>query len=299
MKTSISRRHMLGGLALASFGVGRLAHGAVDAVRAPATVYFDSPGSVMTALVKMRGHLEGKPTFIWLRGVQYTLIDGEAVPMCGYLGGAITRYRRLGDDTFEFVMYEISYYTDLETGKQLETVRMPVTGREVAVPLYRTGPGQHVIMMENEEELYWSKELTTSAEVARQLAPDARIHYRFNVRQPDVFRDSAWIRNDSFTRMIPDDPDQPGLFYKEAITYQASLAQLADPDAPQVDTSMSFAIATAWRPWMQMQGINGHTMTDGVGGKVFDIHDMPDDFVALTAQLHPDVLENPVALLGD
>ena len=218
--------------------------------------------------------------------------------MCGYLGGAITRYRRLGDDMFEFVMYEISHYTDLETGKQLETISMPVTGREVAVPLYRTGPGRHVIMMENEEELYWSKELTTSAEVARQLAPDARIHYRFNVRQPDVFRDSVWIRNDSFTRMIPDDPAQPSMFYKEAITYQASLAQLADPGAPQVDTSMSFAIATAWRPWMQMHGINGHTVTDGIGGKVFDIRDIPDNFVALTAQLNPDVLEDPVALLG-
>lgn len=294
----MSRRRLLGGLALASFGIGRVAAGTPPAA-GPAPVRLDSEADVLTALIRMRGRLDEKPCFIWLRGIQYALIDGIATPMCGYLGGGITRYRRLAEDMFEFRLYEISYYTDLDSGEQLKTIRMPVTGREVAVPLYRTGPGRHVLMMENQEELDWSKELTTSAEVARQLAPDAKIHYQLNVRRPDVFGDSVWIRNDSFTRMVPHDAAQPSLFYKEAITYQARAVDLADPAAVQVDTAISFAIATRWRPWMQMQGINGHTMTDGIGGKVFDIQDMPDDFVALTARHHPDVLEKSAALLGD
>jgi hypothetical protein len=48
---------------------------------------------------------------------------------------------------------------------------------------------------------------------------------------------------------------------------------------------------------MQMAGIDGHTVTDGVGGKVLDISDMPDDFVRFTKRHHPDVLDDPAALL--
>ena len=150
------------------------------------------------------------------------------------------------------------------------------------MPLYRTGPGRHVVMLTNQEEMDWSKEKTTSEALARQLAPDAKIFYRFDLRPAFGFGDQVWIRSDSFTRLVPRDVTQPGLFYKEAITYQARRTDLEDPEAVQVDSLLSFAIATAWRPWMQMGGIDGHTLTDGIGGKVMDIQDMPDDFVRFT-----------------
>lgn len=293
----LSRRQALGGLALASFGLGRVAaQPAPAAAPGASSVDLESPAGLLTSLVRMRGSLDERLCYIWLRGLRYTLIDGEAKPLCGYLGGSITRYRRLADDMFEFLLYEISYYTDIRSGEVLEKLRMPRTGREVSVPLYRTGPGRHVIKMANEEELDWSRKRTTSDELARQIAPDAKIFYSFNARPAQTFHGSAWLRCDSFTRLKPLDPKAAGMFYKEAITYQGSLADLARP-GPQVDTNISFAIATAWRPWMEMTGVDGHTMTDGVGGKVLDILDMPEDFVRFTRQHHPDVLENPARLL--
>jgi hypothetical protein len=292
----LSRRHLLGGLALSSFGLGSVAAGGAQQPAGPGRVDLESPDGLLTALVRMRGRLDEQLSFIWMRGLRYTLIDGEAVPLCGYLGGGITRYRRLGDAMFEFLLYEISYYTDLASGDVLKRVRMPRTGREVDVPLYRTGPGRHVIMLANNEELDWSRERTTSAELARQIAPDAKVYYGFNVRPATRFNGRVWIRNDSFTRLVPNDPKQAGLFYKEAITYQVGEAELAAPGV-SVDASISYALATAWRPWMQMDGINGLTLDDGIGGKVADIRAMPEDFVRLTARHHPDVLDNPAALL--
>ena len=295
---ALSRRLLLRGLALSSFGMATWPSDAAARAADPAGVDLQSPAGLLTSLVRMRGSLDESLVYIWLRGLRYTLVDGEARPLCGYLGGSITRYRRLGDDMFEFVLYEVSYYTDLDFGNVLETLRMPYTGREVAVPLYRTGPGRHVIMMANEEELEWNREKTTSEELARQIAPDAKVYYQFNVRPAVTFNDRVWIRNDSFTRLVPKDSKQASMFYKEAITYQAQLADLARPDAVQVDTNISFAIATAWRPWMQMTGVDGHTVTDGIGGKVLDIRDMPEDFVRFTAEYHPDVLDDPAALLN-
>ena len=292
----LSRRDALKGLSLASVAFAAPLTAPSAATRA-APAGFATPAELLTNLVKMRGSLDERLVFIWLKGLRYTLVDGEALPLCGYLGGSITRYRQLAEDMFEFLLYEVSYYTDLESGEVLETLRMPYTDREVAVPLYRTGPGRHVIMMANEEELDWSRERTTSEELAKQIAPDAKVFYRLNVRPAFSFGNKVWIRNDTFTRLVPNDPSQPGMFYKEAITYQGERAELERPGAAQVDTSIAFAIATAWRPWMQMAGMAGHTVTDGVGGKVLDILDMPQDFVRFTEQHHPDVLENPAALL--
>jgi hypothetical protein len=292
----VSRRRLLQGLALSSFGLAGVS-GARRAGAADPAVDLESPAGLLTSLVRMRGSLDERLVYIWLRGLRYTLVDGEALPLCGYLGGSITRYRRLADDMFEFVLYEVSYYTDIDTGEVLETLRMPYTGADVAVPLYRTGPGRHVIMMANEEALEWNREKTTSDELARQIAPDAKINYRFRVRPAVSFEGSTWIRNDSFTRLTPTDPKEAPMFYKEAITYQARLADLAKPDAAQVHTDISFAIATAWRPWMQMAGVNGHTVTDGIGGKVLDMADMPADFLRFTEQHHADVLDDPAALL--
>lgn len=288
-----SRRRMLQGLTLASFGLATV--GGAGADEAP--VALQSPAELLTALVKMRGSLDERLAFIWLRGLRYTLVGGEARPLCGFLSGAITRYRQLDIDTFEFLLYEVSYYTDIETGELLKELRMPYTDRDVEVPLYRTGPGRHVIMMANNEELDWSSERTTSEELAQQIAPDAKVYYKFNVRPAVIFGDDVWIRSDSFTRLVPHDKKQASMFYKEAITYQAKQADLKRPATPAVDSSLAFAIATAWRPWMQMTGVDGHTMTDGIGGKVLDMQAMPDDFLRFTAENHPDVLANPAGLL--
>ena len=295
MKT---RRQVLKGLALTSFGLAGYRPGQATGSTAADILDLGTPARLMRALVRMRGSLDERIAFIWLRGIRYTLVDGEALPLCAYLGGSITRYRRLADDMYEFLIYEISYYTDIESGEILNTLRMPYTDREVAVPLYRSGPGRHVIMMANDEELEWSRESTTSEELAKQIAPDAKIFYSFRVRPSLAFGSNVWIRSDSFTRVAPYDPSEKVMFYKESITYQARESDLAEPDAPQVDATISFAIATAWRPWMEMGDIDGHTVADGFGGKVFDIGDMPEDFVRFTAAHHPDVMDDPDALLN-
>jgi hypothetical protein len=293
-----SRRQFLKGAAFTSVGLAMMPSISTGASLGEAQLDLSKPADLLATSVKMRGTLDERLAFIWLRGLRYTLIDGEAVALCGYLGGSITRYRQLAEDTFEFLLYEISYYTDIQTGQILKTLRMPHTGKEVDVPLYRTGPGRHVLMVSNAEEMDWSEERTTSKELAQQLAPDGKIFYTFNLR-PDVQSSgNTWIRSDSFTRLVPHDPKQAKMFYKEAITYQARTHDLLKPDVAQVDSTISFAIATAFRPWMEMAGVNGHTVTDGVGGKVLDMQQMPDDFIRFTAEHHPDVLENPAALLN-
>ncbi len=46
-----------------------------------------------------------------------------------------------------------------------------------------------------------------------------------------------------------------------------------------------------------MGDLPGHTASNGFGGRVEAIADLPEDFLRYTAQRHPDVLEDPSSLL--
>ena len=258
------------------------------------------PDALLRTQVRLRGSLDDRLVYVWLRGKRFALSNGEIKPICGYLGLAITRYRPLDDGSYEFKLYEVSFYTDLETGQPLKRLTMPFTGTTVDVPLYRTGPGTHVVKLENREQLRFDSGKTgRDDDLAAKIAPNASIDYDMKIHPAFSDGEEIWIRVDSFTRMSPDDPAVSGLVYKEAITYRGLRGDIEDTDDPAPPCTMSFAIATSWRPWMSMGDLPGHTITDGIGAKALKLSELPDDVLEFTERYHPDVLDDPAALLTD
>lgn len=46
-----------------------------------------------------------------------------------------------------------------------------------------------------------------------------------------------------------------------------------------------------------MGDIPGHTASNGFGARARSVADLPDDFLRYTRELHPDVVEDPEAVL--
>ena len=296
----VSRRSVLkfSGAAAALVSVAQYAPILVPTSPAKAAADLAEPDQLLRTLVRMRGSLDEQLAYVWLKGKRFAISNNQIKPMCGYSGLGITRYRPLDDGSYEFKLYELSYYTELETGQQLERLAMPFTENTVEVPLYRTGPGTHILLIENSETLRWDSTKTGgSDDSAAQLAPDASIYYDIQIQPAITAGNNVFIRSDSMTRMVPDDPDEKGLLYKEAITYRGNMRDIDESDTASVPSTMTFAIATSWRPWMQMGALPGHTTTDGFGGKSLSVDGLPSDILQLTEQHHPDVLENPEKLL--
>jgi hypothetical protein len=106
-----------------------------------------------------------------------------------------------------------------------------------------------------------------------------------------------FLRHEDYGRRYPENSDRPSMFYRESTIWSAPLAQVIDPGRKQVDSEMSYSAMTSWRPWMKMGDTPGHTASNGFGRRARTITDLPEDYRAFLRGVHPDVLEDPEALL--
>ncbi len=70
-----------------------------------------------------------------------------------------------------------------------------------------------------------------------------------------------------------------------------------NPDLPTTPSQLSYTGVSSWRPWMQMGDHPGHTTAHGIGGKVFDVEDLPEDYRAISERFYPEAIGDPGAIL--
>ena len=280
---------LLAGAALIGPGMLPLraaADGELDLTREP---------DLLRALVKMRGNLDSELVIGWLRAKRFSISQGRIEPLCGLIAAAFSRFRRVSDDLYEAVVLEVTHYTDFETWELLDTLRMPFTGREVEVPAFRFGPTRtrFAVSLDESEEFEPQEGTTQGA-----FSPAASVRMTKSIH-PEYVRDGTLLlRHEEHGRVRPTDSDIPNMFYKESTIWSAPLKEVLDPNVKQVDSLVNYSAMTSWRPWMYMGDVPGHTSSNGHGARARSIEDLPDDFLAYTRRLHPDVLADPEAALG-
>lgn len=247
----------------------------------------------LEALVKMRGSTDGRTGFAWIKGTRFAEVGGKLEPMCGLLNCTISRYRRISDDAYDLRLYELSFYTDPQSGTYRPTISMPFTGTSVEVPLYRTGPGQHIVKTSNREEMTWGAANTTSQEAADKLAPRGRILYDVVLSEPTLQGNHLWLTTTATTLLEPADPNERPWSYKELITNSASIDEIRDPARSWVDSTSSYTLVMDWRPWMMMDDLVGRTVDHAIGGRVWQLADLPLDIQQHLHQHHPDIVADP------
>ena len=232
-----------------------------------------------------------------MSGTRYARVGQEVRPICGVLNCTLSRYSKISEDAYDLRLYEMSFYTNLATGKYQPILEMPFTGKKVEVPLYRTGPGQHIVKTSNREEMSWSRKNTTSEEAAKQLAPDGKIYYSVDLSQPTIAGNDVWLTTEATTRLEPHAAAEKPWNYKELITNHGRLDELADPRIHSVDSVTSYTLVMDWRPWMQMDGVEGQTIDHAVGGRVWRLEDLPQELIWHLQEHHPDVANDPASWL--
>jgi hypothetical protein len=204
------------------------------------------------------------------------------------------KYREVSDKLFEVTILEITHYTDFNTGALLDTLVMPFSNREVEVPAYRSGPAKsRFAVFLDEKEDYAPTQNTTEDE----FAPAGTVLMTKSIDPGYVSRGQLFLRHDEHGRVYPSDSELPSLFYKESTIWSAPVDEVLDPGTTNVDTTVSYSAMTSWRPWMEMGEIPGHTASNGFGRKAATLADLPEDFLRYTKKVHPDVLEDPEAIL--
>ena len=264
-------------------GFGALALGTTARPASPRPALdLDNRRDRLTALVKLRGATDTRLVIGYVVGARYAVPEHRIIPMMGFLAATFSQYRRLDADTFEARALEIGYFTDLATGKVLETWKNPVTGTTVDVPHTRMGPSRIIVTADG---------LT----VPRPSGEATGLELKHVFLPPVVVADNVWVTE----QINVDSPPGPRPFvYNELTTYCARKSELDDPARSSMPTQVQYQSLITYRPWMAFDDTPGHTIARGSGAHVASIDELPPYYLELTKRRHPDVLKDPLALLA-
>ena len=278
------RREILKGMA--GLGAATLLGGGSQTASARATtaVRFDDPAWNRDALARLQGNLNfGEVKFGWYSGAVLGVRTGEAVrPLMGFEGFSATRLVDNEDGSYEKLLREVLYYTDLATGEVLDSLVNPYTEEEVPVVHVANDPFNFVIekyypkspsygglraVEEERKPMLLPWKVTKEDTVA--LATDIHMYY------PSALQPAEWPRESSgkFVRV------------SELFRYVIAKADLEDTSLMSVEFSGSWTRITPWLPWMLMGQAPGHIVYMGTMGG-YDNLDMLSDPVRGYAEKH-------------
>lgn len=296
VSTRLGRRNVMGGGLAAALAIGaglpmngaRAAGGAFD----PA-----DPLSVLRNLHRMRGSEEGEIAMGWLKGQRFGVVDAEIVPLMGMVTGTFARHKVLDNGSVELSSFELAFYTDLETGKVLDTLKIPYTGKSVKVPRLILGPNKSTIRPVFHEltEIEHEAERTDSESAMRPVGSQRFERWLGPVTVKDGH---VWITEASSAKVVPADPKASKVIYSESVTYKGDFENVNNPDLPTIASTLSYTGITSWRPWMDMGDLPGHTTSHALGSKTFDVDGLPDDYREMAEQYYPDALADPASVLN-
>ncbi|MGY8963494.1 MAG: DUF1838 family protein, partial [Rhodospirillales bacterium] len=219
-----------------------------------------------------------------VKGLYYGVVNNKVTPLYGVMGGTLARYKQLDEWTYAGVSFEVAYFTDWETGELLETFDNPYTGETVEVPQTRMGPSKLLLSLEGRR---------SPSESPRLAGLD--ISHRFLAPRDEK---GTVVLVEEVIVGTPEDFNGPQFHYNEVTTYRAQMADLGNPEVMIANDSTHFNGIISWRPWLKMGDYPGHLFGTATGGRFERVDDYPDYYLELTNKHHPDVFEDPEAILS-
>ncbi len=255
-----------------------LASAKVDAAR---SLDLSSPAGRLNTYMRMRGALDDSLVVGFLTGRYHGVVDGEVTPLYGLVSATVSRYRQAATGGYAGVEIEQAYYTDLETGKVLETWRNPYTGEAVTVPIFRTEPTAFTI----DENLKFERHVAIpGAEFAQTVNP------------PVVVGKDVWF-TERLSGVVRKAGGARPTFYNELTTAHARVEELAANPTKRVRADTHFAVTVSWSPWLKMGDRPGHLLGDAEGGYGVALSELPPVWLEATLRDRPQMVHDPARAL--
>jgi len=237
------------------------------------------PRDNILAFAKAWGTIGDEPVFGGHEGVFYAVVgERRAVPLFGYVGFGSLQFKILDNGDALYRGKDATFYTDLATGRILDTWDNPWTGERCKVYPYihdrvrTTIPTGYPADRFDHDHYRW--EITIGNAATREESPTA---YRGDIGETDKTRPFvlpwrrianqyllSWdwmleVSNPVTPERWPDSSTGPVINPSEHFVFFIPAAELEDPDAPWAPMTAGFFRQTPWLPWMKMgrSGIEG------------------------------------------
>ncbi|MDO6475131.1 DUF1838 family protein [Alteromonas sp. 1_MG-2023] len=221
------------------------------------------------AWARLMGDLDfGKEKFGWFKGTVNGVREGEKVkPLFGFEGFSVARLVDEGNGSYQKLLREVGFYTDLKTGEVLETFDNPYTGETVkVVPIANDPFNHHIAPFFPEPPSYGGLNKEKPPKIPLLLdwqeAPNNTVFLRTPIHlfYPSALQPEKWPR-ESAGKMNR---------VSEMFTYVINRDELADTSQTSITYSGCWSRITPWLPWMLMGQAEGHIYYDCTMGAYHD-----------------------------
>jgi hypothetical protein len=237
--------------------------------------------------MKLSAALDDRLVIWWMDGVRYGVVESRAQPLYGMKVGIFQRYFKQPDGYWKLAMFELTYYTNLQTGKLLNEFKNPYTGEINTVRHVRLGPD--------------IRHQTTEGQLADPTDPvmQSMLHdYSTSLGPAVINGDSLWIPSSVEARIVFPKPTAPDIRLSHYTTIMGSLDDVNNPQLVSAPCSLSFQNILKWEPWMRMGDHPGAMMSQAAGRKLERIEELPTDYMGMARALHPWLIKDPIETLS-
>lgn len=236
----------------------------------------------LTAYIKLGAALDDRLTIWWMDGLRYGVVDQRSELMYGMKVALFQRFFAQPDGTYKLAMFELTYYTDLESGELLEEYKNPYTGIVNRVQHVRLGP-----------EI---RQATASGSARPEN--DTNLSYFYTrLGPPLVHGDYIWITTDVQAGIKFPSPKAPRIRLNHYLTLHGQNSAVKDPAVLSAPASLGFHNILTWEPWMRMGDHPGEMMSHAAGRKLERVDELPSDYLAMAHRVHPTYIADPLATL--
>jgi len=282
----MKRRTVLGSLGATPFMATAFGH---NALAKSGLLKLDpaNPDHNLIIFRKLAHTMDDSLTFFWANLRRMGQEGPIATPMWDIKLAAVLSSKDIGSDgAYETTTISMVAYTDVKSGKVLETFANPWTGGTVDVSLFPAAPAKRTITRDGIK----SPLVERAGTIGTHASPIGPSYIQGN---------QVWVYGDDATTLRSDNDERKLIFgVNDWSTFKGALSDVADPANGNPLSDWYFNDILTWSPWLKMQGHPGNMISRGFGSKVRSFDEMPPDIVALIKRMHPKIYADPRAALG-
>lgn len=206
----------------------------------------------------------------WYHFIMVAVPVGRAPqPVVRWEGMELSAHRRIGENRYRQHGHNLSFARDLATGRFVDRVKNPLTGRMVRTPtMALTGDPGYIASPEGVVPL--------------DAPPGTPPRPKYGM----IRREGGLVKIDGI-RVPP--ADWPGTFL-EMGTEATPAALFDDPSQDWLPAEVSGAYVFPWPDWMEMGDAPGHMFAAWSGHKLRGVAQLPAEFLARARADHPELL---------
>ena len=238
---------------------------------------WDDPVERLNTMIRIMGRTDGGIAIRWTEGVLAGIVEQETQQVLGVSQQIFSRHRRNDDGSFDAIYLEIVYFTDLESGEVREIWNNPYTGRPVSVPTQILGPTHfHIPLTLTIVNEPYAMEGIVNSQWLEPLPPaggDVMFNERIDSYVPPMTENGAPLK------------------FHEVFAFRAPLDAVTNTTLPHVESTVDKVNVISWRPWMDMDEVDGVSMARGAGRVITDYSALPPSLAEKNRTFFPDVID--------